>query len=288
MVKSRDDFKLAFRSAFLKKNSKQKFSLLSLIIISIVILIFTNLNLKIINVLEKVLQDIVYRSSLIVSIPEKKINKYYHSVKDHLNIYNLKNEEENLLEKYNAEKLANEYLILENNRLRKIIGEQQLSQGSIIAKVLLDKETPFLNSIILNKGSKDNIELGMAVVKDDYLVGKIIEVNFLTSRVILVTDIDSKIPGIIEPLGIHVILSGDGKTNGVIDYLKDEYYPKINEDLNIYTSGIAGIFKPGIPVGKLKLNKDNNELFVDFFSDLTQLEYVKILTKDLGVSNGKK
>ena len=120
MVKSRDDFKLAFRSAFLKKNSKQKFSLLSLIIISLVILIFTNLNLRIINVLEKVLQDLVYRSSLIVSIPEKKINQYYHSVKDHLNIYNLKNEEENLLEKYNAEKLANEYLIAENNRLREI------------------------------------------------------------------------------------------------------------------------------------------------------------------------
>ena len=288
MVKSRDDFKLAFRSAFLKKNSKQKFSLLSLIIISLVILIFTNLNLKIINVVEKVLQDLVYRSSLIVSIPEKKINQYYHSFKDHLNIYNLKNDEENLLEKYNAEKLLNEYLIAENNRLREIIGDQQLSEGSIIAKVLLDRESPFLNSIILNKGSKDKIELGMSVLKDDYLVGKVIEVNFLTSRAILISDINSKIAGIIEPLRIHAIISGDGKTQGVVEYLKDEYYPKINENLNIYTSGIAGIFKPGIPVGKLKLNKDDKELYVEFFSDLTQLEYVKILTKNLGNSNGEK
>jgi rod shape-determining protein MreC len=243
MVKSRDDFVIAFRSAFLKKNTKQRFSLLTLIIISLIILIFSNLNLKIINILEKGLQDIVYRSSLIVSIPEKKFNEYYIKAKDHLNLYNLKNEEENLLEKYNAEKLANEYLISENNRLREIIGEQQLSQGSIIAKVLLDKESPFLNSIIINKGSKDNIELGMAVVKDEYLIGKVIEVNFLTSRVILITDINSKIAGVIEPLGIHVIISGNGKTQGVIEYLKDENYPKLNDELNIYTSGVAGIFK---------------------------------------------
>jgi len=201
-------------------------------------------------------------------------------------LYNLKNEEENLLEKYNAEKLANEYLISENNRLREIIGEQQLSQGSIIAKVLLDKESPFLNSIIINKGSKDNIELGMAVVKGEYLIGKVIEVNFLTSRVILITDINSKIAGVIEPLGIHVIISGNGKTGGVIEYLKDEYYPKLNDELNIYTSGVAGIFKPGIPIGKLKLN--DKEMFVDFFTDLSQLDFVKILIKENGDSNGQK
>jgi len=286
MVKSRDDFVIAFRSAFIKKNVKQKFSLLTLIITSLIILIFSNLNLKIINILEKGLQDIVYRSSLIVSIPEKKFNEYYIKAKDHLNLYNLKNEEENLLEKYNAEKLANEYLISENNRLREIIGEQQLSQGSIIAKVLLDKESPFLNSIIINKGSKDNIELGMAVVKDEYLIGKVIEVNFLTSRVILITDINSKIAGVIEPLGIHVIISGNGKTQGVIDYLKDENYPKLNDELNIYTSGVAGIFKPGIPIGKLKMN--NKEILVEFFSDLSQLDFVKILTKENGDSNGQK
>ncbi|MGA1112515.1 MAG: rod shape-determining protein MreC [Candidatus Pelagibacter sp.] len=286
MVKSRDDFVIALRSAFLKKNVKQKFSLLTLIITSLIILIFSNLNLKIINILEKGLQDIVYRSSLIASIPEKKFNEYYIKVKDHLNLYDLKKEEENLLEKYNAEKLANEYLISENNRLREIIGEQQLSQGSIIAKVLLDKESPFLNSIIINKGSKDNIELGMAVVKGEYLIGKVVEVNFLTSRVILITDINSKIASIIEPIGIHVIVSGNGKTQGVIEYLKDENYPKLNDELNIYTSGVAGVFKAGIPIGKLKLN--DKEMIVEFFSDLSQLEFVKILTKENGVNNGEK
>ena len=286
MVKSRDDFVIALRSAFLKKNIKQKFSLLTLIITSLIILIFSNLNLKIINILEKGLQDIVYRSSLIASIPEKKFNEYYIKVKDHLNLYDLKKEEENLLEKYNAEKLANEYLISENNRLREIIGEQQLSQGSIIAKVLLDKESPFLNSIIINKGSKDNIELGMAVVKGEYLIGKVVEVNFLTSRVILITDINSKIASIIEPIGIHVIVSGNGKTQGVIEYLKDENYPKLNDELNIYTSGVAGVFKAGIPIGKLKLN--DKEMIVEFFSDLSQLEFVKILTKENGVNNGEK
>jgi rod shape-determining protein MreC len=288
MVRSRDDFVIAFRSAFLKKKAKDKFSLFTLIIASIVLLILTNLNLKIINNLEKGLQDIVYRITVVASIPEKKIQDYYLKAKDHLAVYELKTKEENLYEKYNAEKLANEYLISENNRLRKIIGEQQLSQDNIIAKVLLDRESPFLNSIILNKGSKDNIELGMAVVDDDYLVGKIVEVNFLTSRVILVTDINSKIPGIIEPLGIHSIVSGSGKNEGTVEYLKEEYYPKINDDLNIFTSGIAGIFKPGIPIGKLKFDNKNKIFSVNFFSDFTQLEYVKVLIPNKGDENGQK
>ncbi len=66
----------------------------------------------------------------------------------------------------------------------------------------------------MNKGSKDDVKLGMAVIDRTYLVGKIVEVNYLTARALLISDLNSKIPVGIEPGNIQSILSGTGKRNG--------------------------------------------------------------------------
>ena len=88
MASSRDDFIIAIRSAFLKKETQQKFSLLTLIILSIVIIILSNLNLKIIKDTRAVINEIVYRSSFIVSIPENVIINSYYKITDYINFYN--------------------------------------------------------------------------------------------------------------------------------------------------------------------------------------------------------
>ena len=59
MVKGRDDFIIAFRSAFLKKKDKQKFSLLTLIFLSIFIVILSNFNFKIIQFIQSGIKDII-------------------------------------------------------------------------------------------------------------------------------------------------------------------------------------------------------------------------------------
>ena len=149
-----------------------------------------------------------------------------------------------------------------------------LSTNEIIAKILIDKQSPFLRSLVVNKGSKDKIKLGMFVLDGQYLVGKIVEVNYSTSRVLLLSDLNSKIPVIIEPNGIQSILSGTGKNHGIIQYLKREN--KIEDPSNIYTSGSGGLFKAGIPIGKMSNLDQNQERKIDFFSDFSQLEFVKI------------
>ena len=146
----------------------------------------------------------------------------------------------------------------------------------MIAKVLIDKNSPFLKSIIVNKGSKDNIKLGMAVLDGKYLVGKVVEVNYLTSRILLLSDLNSKIPIIIEPGAFQSILSGTGKSDGIVQYLKENYL--IEENSIIYTSGAGGLFKAGIPIGKIELKESNKEKKVDFFSDFSQLRFVKIMS----------
>ena len=75
MAASRDDFIIAIRSAFLKKENKQRFSLVGLIFFSVVLIILSNLNFVAINYIKSGLNEIVYRISFIVSIPEKQLQK---------------------------------------------------------------------------------------------------------------------------------------------------------------------------------------------------------------------
>ena len=88
MSTGRDDFVIAFRSAFLKKKDKQKFSLLTLIFLSIFVIILGSFNFKIINIIKFGINEIVYRSSFLVSIPENKIKKINTQLKIHFEIYN--------------------------------------------------------------------------------------------------------------------------------------------------------------------------------------------------------
>ena len=88
MAASRDDFIIAIRSAFLKKGNKQRFSLIGLIFFSIGLLIVSKINLPVTNYLKITLNEIVYRTSFIVSVPEKKILDLSNKIQDHYNVYN--------------------------------------------------------------------------------------------------------------------------------------------------------------------------------------------------------
>jgi len=282
MATSRDDFVIAFRSAFLKKKDKQKFSLLTLLFLSIFVLILSNYNFKIIKYIKFGINEFVYRTSFLISTPEKKIKNINSQIKDHMKIYeNYKNIELEL-ETLKQKELITKFLKMENEKLRKLINES-INSKEILAKVLIDKESPFLKSIILNKGSKDKLKIGMAVVDGVYLVGKVIEVNFTNSRVLLLSDLNSKIPVILEPIGMQAVVSGTGGDYGKIEYTKKEYSDKIiSNEIIVYTSGLGGLFKPGIPVGKiLKKNTDQ----INFFSDFRQLEYAKIISHSIENNN---
>ena len=282
MATSRDDFVIAFRSAFLKKKDKQKFSLLTLLFLSILVIILSNYNFKVIQLIKIGINEFTYRASFLISTPENKIQKINSQIKDHLKVYDNYKNLELELEKLKQKKLTNNFLKMENEKLRDLINES-INSNEILARVLIDKESPFLRSIILNKGTKDKLKIGMAVVDEVHLVGKVIEVNFTNSRVLLLSDLNSKIPVVLEPIGMQAVVSGTGGTNGKIQYTKEEYSDDINnQEIIAYTSGLGGLFKPGLPVGKIsRLNPHE----IVFFSDFKQLEYVKIISLNIEDNN---
>ena len=89
----------------------------------------------------------------------------------------------------------------------------------------------------------------MAVLDNNYLVGKIVEVNYLTSRALLLSDLNSKIPVSIEPGNIQSILSGTGKNKGIIQYFKEE--KDIESESIVYTSGSGEYLKKEFQLEKL-------------------------------------
>ena len=279
METSRDDFVIAIRSAFLKKGVQQRFSLLGLILFSIIFLILGSFNFKVVKFNRAIIKEVIYFSSFVVSIPENTVKKYFNKVSDHFEHYDNYETTKSELQELKKKDLSNQITIFENIELKKLIDNYFVEDSQTYAKVLLDKESPFLRSIVINKGSKNGVKPGMIVYDDIYLVGKVIEVNFLTSRILLVSDINSKVPVTIQPLNVQAIMTGLEKQKGKLQYIKDEkLINKNNEELLVVTSGTGGIFKSGIPIGKIELEDilDNNKVLVSLYRDFSQLKYVKI------------
>ena len=278
MQTNRDDFIIAIRSAFLKKGNQQRFSLIALIFFSIFIIVLGKYNFKGINFLKLSLKELVYRTTFIVSVPENFVISSYQKIRDHFYLYssyeNLKKDYESL----KATKLNTDFLKSENEALKSKINDVSTQSSELLAKVIIDKKSPFLRSVIVNRGSKDNVILGMAVLDEKFLVGKVVEVNYSTSRVLLLSDLNSKIPVSIEPNGVQSILSGSGFSFGEIQYTKEDY--ELENDSEIFTSGSGGIFRSGIPIGKTIADENIgfDTIKVKFHSDFSQLRLVKIVS----------
>ena len=283
MASSRDDFIIAIRSAFLKKSTQQKFSLLTLVFVSIFTIILSSLDFKVIRYIKIGINEIVYRSSFVVSIPENFIKNTFIEIVDYSTFFNDYKKKKEELSELQSSNVSSEIIEFENKELKELINDYISSSDKILAKIIVDHDSPFLKSIIINKGSKDNIKIGTNIYDQSYLVGRVIEVNYKTSRVLLLSDLNSNIPVTIAPQNIQAIITGTGDNYGEIKYIKDTSVDKFTKESIIYSSGTGAIFKSGTPIGKIKDIKDqtSGKFIIEFFSDFSQLKYVfaEVVTK---------
>ena len=274
MAVNRDDFSIAFRSALLQRGGAQKFSILSLFILTIIIFFLDVYGIGVVKTARGIINDLVYRVSYLASVPTRMFPSLNNEITGH---FNLKKENEELrktIEKYKALELNLEYLTNENQNLKKVLNAENISNVSniILAKVLVDRNSPFLKSIIINKGSKEGIEKGMPVTKDNNLVGRVVEINYLSSRVLLLNDLNSRIPVTLDADNSQAILSGGGTAKPKLEYLPEGY--EFSDDVNVFASGKDGIFNPGTPIGETTVDGE-----VDLFVDPNQLSFVTVILK---------
>jgi len=273
MSSSRDDFSIAIRSALLQKGARQKFSLVFLFIVALIIFLLDTYQFKLIKFSRTLINDGIYRLTNISTAPFKLIPTVNSKIKETFFAMDENKELKIELEQLKNKEFQVEFLKNQNESLRRILESDIKIKGkSTLAKVLLDKDSPYLKSIIINRGSKSGISKGMPVVDGNYLIGKIVEVNYLSSRVLLLNDLNSRIPITFGDDSTQAILTGKGESKPVLEYLPELYTPR--NDLTIFTSGKDGVFIPGIPIGKTEI--DGQDLKVKLFSDPNQLSFVTV------------
>jgi len=177
------------------------------------------------------------------------------------------------IEQNNLFKLKSERLEIENNILRKELSLQPPSiENYILVKVIADTQTDYNKTIIINAGKNMNFSKGDTALTNKGLIGSVIEVYDKYSRVLLINDINSKIPVRVGKNNKKAIISGNNTNKMDLLYLKENV--SFDDGDIVYTSGDGGYFNSGIPIGILKNN--NNAIHIEPFNDISQPQYINV------------
>ena len=246
---------------FYKKSTQDFYIFLFLVILSVSTIILDN-KYKQINYIRSIINDVViYPIDWISSIPKSIVELLIIESKEgpdlQLEITKLKDENLNL--KIKLQELQS--LKDENLRLRNMAKESTIiANKQTLVKVISTSAHPNKKIISIDKGRKEAVFEGQNVLGLKGLIGQVIEVNYLTSKVLLISDLNHNVPAQITRTGEKLIVSGMGRD----DKLRVSYAP-LNMDIKIgdivATSGIANRFKLNIPIGKISdviYNQDKN------------------------------
>jgi rod shape-determining protein MreC len=136
----------------------------------------------------------------------------------------------------------------ENKELHSLLNfKTEPSLAYISARVIADAGGPFVRSMIVTAGKVDGVREGMAVMAGDGLIGRVIEAGDWSSRILLATDLSSRIPVMIEGAGDRAILAGDNSPTPKLLYLPED--TGVRAGARVVTSGHGGVFPPNLPVG---------------------------------------
>ena len=140
--------------------------------------------------------------------------------------------------------------------------------------VLADSGSPFRQSVLLNVGARDGIRDGWATMDGLGMVGRISGVGQQTSRVILLTDSNSRVPVTVQPSGQRAILAGDNSTLPPLDFIESPEVVRPGD--RVVTSGDGGVLPAGLLVGQVALGPDRR-LRVRLAADYGRLEFLRVL-----------
>jgi rod shape-determining protein MreC len=170
----------------------------------------------------------------------------------------------------------------ENARLRQLLKLTPEPQTTFItARVIASSGGAYVRSLMVHAGSENGVARGQAAVTGEGLVGRVSEVGSRSARVILVTDLNSRVPVVVEGSQQRALLIGDNSEQPCLRYLDAGTGIKIGD--RVVTSGQGGVFPPGLPVGVVA-SLDGEAPRVEPYVELSQVEYLRIV--DYGLADG--
>ncbi len=167
----------------------------------------------------------------------------------------------------------------QNAALRALTGLRAEALPSFIsARVIGDSGGPFVRTMLVNAGERSGVAKGQAVVTGVGLVGRIAEVGDRSARLLLLIDLNSRVPVVIESSRHRAVLAGDNSERPRLIFLPPS--AQVAPGDRIVTSGHGGVFPAGLPVGTVTAVSDG-DIRVQPFVDWDRLEYVSVVRFDL-------
>ena len=173
-----------------------------------------------------------------------------------------------------ARKLEQENLVLQD--MLKVGSETEL-RAVATARVIGDSGGPFVRTMLLDSGRRKGVRKGQAALSGDGLVGRIVEAGERSSRILLLTDLNSRVPVVVEETRERAILAGDNSDRPRLDFVAK--MDRLRPGDRIVTSGHGGMFPPGLPIGVVASLADGVPR-VQPFVDWQRLEYVELFDHD--------
>ncbi len=207
--------------------------------------------------------------------PVKSIGRFVSDMTAYANVYQQNKKLKQELSEMKKWREAALQLEQKNAKLR-ALNNLKLSPSLlwITGEIIADSGSPFSSSVLINLGADDGIIDGAAVADGLGLVGRISGVESKLSRVILISDVKSFVPAILEPGNQEAIVRGDNTTIPLIDFVRGTR--KIQPGSRVYTSGRGGVFPAGILIGKAVLSSDK-KVRTKLAANLNQLDYVRVI-----------
>lgn len=169
----------------------------------------------------------------------------------------------------------------ENGSLRSLLAYKPDPASSFItARVVADPGGAFVRTVVVTAGRRDGVKRGQAAMAGQGLIGRVVQVGEWSSRILLITDINARIPVVLETSRQRAMLSGDNSDRPRLMYLPRGV--EVTPGERIFTSGHGGLFPPGLPVGVAQLQE--GQVRVLPMVDIARIEHVQLV--DFGIPGG--
>jgi len=251
-----------------------------LFLLSFFFILLSKVDSVVIEAANKAALDVTGPVMQLVEYPARIIHRVYTYFYDISHIY-----AEN-----RALRAENKQMMMLQNKVRALEVENQLlgrllnyvppaDATFISAKIIAESGDNFTHMLLVYIGD-EVVKKGQIVLSDESVIGRIDEVGEHYARVILVTDINSKIPVVVERTRARAILSGNNTVMPQLMFLRSQ--ADVQEGDVIVTSGVGGMFPAGLPIGFVNSVR-NGEITIETIADIGRIEYVRIV--DYGLSN---
>ncbi|MGH7122956.1 MAG: rod shape-determining protein MreC [Stellaceae bacterium] len=268
------------RLAMPMRAAAQRLALPFLVVVSVGLIVLGKADILLVDRYRTDLNDLLAPVFGAIAQPINAIGSTVRKVQDHFTVY----EENQRLREENARLLqwqeVAQRLESENEELRQMLHfTPQGVRGYITGRVIANSGGAFLRNVLIDVGDRQGVERGQAALGGEGVAGRVTEVGSRAARVLLLTDLNSRVPVVIEDTRERAVLAGDNTSRPRLLYIPEKSAVQVGD--HVVTAGSGGIFPPGLPVG-LVSSIDGGVVRVEPEAELSHLEYVRIVDFGLG------